>query len=453
MKILSFLRKKNPEIGETSHQVIMDKQDWIALVEGKIDKSPKMLNRSAGKKSCCIFRVPQSLVEINEKAYQPHIVSMGPYHHGKQHLEMIQEQKWRFLSSLLAPTRSHGVGFKDLFVAIEPLEQRIRECYSEIIEFDSRQLIEMMVLDGCFVIELFCMVAKLVPCDDDDPIFSMAWIFPFLTRDLLRLENQIPYFVLEILFDLTILYSRMANPPTLAKLALHFFNYMVQRDETTLQQYYSLTGDHLLGLFRESFIPPSQETKRESSPFLHLIPSAKKLHLAGIEFKPRRTNSFLDIKFGNGVLEIPPLTIDDFTSSVFLNIVAFEQCYRHCTKHITTYATLMGCLINTPGDAGFLSDQKIIKNYFGTDEEVTRFFNNVGKDVAFDINQNYLTELFQEVNEHYRNNWHVRWASFKHTYFDTPWSFMSALAALVLLLLTIFQSYIALYAYIHPPKP
>ncbi|KAK4854963.1 hypothetical protein QYF36_002798 [Acer negundo] len=431
----------------------MDKQAWIALVEGKIDRSPKMLNRSAGKESCCIFRVPQSLVEINEKAYQPHIVSMGPYHHGKQHLEMIQEHKWRYLSSFLARTRSHGVGFKDLFEAIEPLEQRIRECYSEIIEFDSRQLIEMMVLDGCFVIELFCMVANLVPSDDDDPIFSMAWIFPFLTRDLLRLENQIPYFVLATLFELTILYSRRANPPTLAKLALHFFNYMVERDVTTLQQYYSLPGKHLLGLFSESFIPSSQETTRESSPFLQLIPSAKKLHLAGIEFKPRKTNSFLDIKFSNGVLEIPPLTIDDFTSSVFLNIVAFEQCYRHCTKHITTYATLMGCLINTPGDAGFLSDQKIIENYFGTDEEVTRFFNNVGKDVAFDINRNYLTELFQGVNEHYRNNWHVRWASFKHTYFDTPWSFMSALAALVLLLFTMIQSFIALYAYIHPPKP
>ncbi|KAK3205780.1 hypothetical protein Dsin_019826 [Dipteronia sinensis] len=308
----------------------MDKQAWIALVEGQIDKSPKLLNRSAGKESCCIFRVPQSLVEINEKAYQPHIVSMGPYHHGKQHLEMIQEHKWRYLSSLLARTRSHGVGFKDLFVAIEPLEQRIRECYSEIIEFDSRQLIEMMVLDGCFVIELFCMVANLVQSGVDDPIFSMAWIFPFLTRDLLKLENQIPYFVLETLFELTILYLRRENPPTLAELALHFFNYNVQRDVTTLQQYYILKGKHLLGLFRESFIPPSpqpKETTRESSHFLQLIPSAKKLHLAGIEFKPRRTNCFLDVKFGNGVLEIPPLTIDDFTSSVFLNIVAFEQCY------------------------------------------------------------------------------------------------------------------------------
>jgi hypothetical protein len=36
--------------------------------------------------------------------------------------------------------------------------------------------------------------------------------------------------------------------------------------------------------------------------------------------------------------------------------------------------TFMGCLINNSKDAGFLFDHKIINNYYGTDEEVTRFF-------------------------------------------------------------------------------
>lgn len=432
---------------------VMEERDWLASMESKISRSPRLLSKSAGKETCCIFRVPQSLVEINEKAYQPHIVSMGPYHYGKVHLRMMQEHKWRYLGSLLTRTRKHGIDFKDLFAAISSMEQKIRDCYSESIEFGSLELIEMMVLDGCFVIELFCIVGKLVPGDLDDPIFSMAWVFPFFTRDLLRLENQIPYFVLQTLFELTVLASGSENPPTLAKLALEFFNYMVQRDVGVLQRYHNLQGKHLLDLFRLSCIPSSQEKPRERSPFLNLIPSAKKLHLAGIQFKPRKTSSsFLDVRFRNGILEIPTLTIDDFTSSFFLNCVAFEQCYRHCSKHVTTYATLMGCLINTPADAGFLSDHKIIENYFGTDEEVGRFFNIVGKDVAFDIHMNYLSELFEGVNEYYRNDWHVRWAGFKHTYFDTPWSFMSALAALVLLFLTMVQSIFAVYGYIRPPK-
>jgi len=59
----------------------------------------------------------------------------------------------------------------------------------------------------------------------------------------------------------------------------------------------------------------------------------------------------------------------------------------------------------------------------------------------------YLSGLFDEVHQYYGNSWHVQWASFKYTYFDTPWSFISALAALVLLVLTVGQTYFAAYQY------
>lgn len=112
----------------------------------------------------------------------------------------------------------------------------------------------------------------------------------------------------------------------------------------------------------------------------------------------------------------------------------------------------MGCLINAPSDAGFLCEYKIVENYFGADEEIASFFNNVGKDVTFDIQRSYLSKVFEDVNEHYSNNWHVRWAEFKHAYFDTPWSFISALAAFVLLVLTMIQAFFAFYGYFRPPK-
>lgn len=80
------------------------------------------------------------------------------------------------------------------------------------------------------------------------------------------------------------------------------------------------------------------------------------------------------------------------------------------------------------------------------------FINNTGKDVAIDINLCYLAGLFNDVNEYYQNNWHVTWASFMYTYFDTPWSFISALAGLILLLLTITQAYFTVLAYVRPTK-
>jgi hypothetical protein len=98
------LSNQNQEEEEADYDVIgilEMESNWSTLIEKKRKQKPRLLKISTGNSSCCIFRVSQSLVEINEKAYQPQIVSIGPYHHGKEHLEMIQEHKWRFLDSLM----------------------------------------------------------------------------------------------------------------------------------------------------------------------------------------------------------------------------------------------------------------------------------------------------------------------------------------------------------------
>ncbi|KAF8039558.1 hypothetical protein BT93_B1928 [Corymbia citriodora subsp. variegata] len=419
-------------------------------LELKTQETPKQLSRSAGRTSCCIFRVPRSLAEINKKAYQPRILSIGPYHHGTEELSMIEEHKGRFLHDLLARMEGRGVRFVELVKAIAPMEDQIRESYSETLDIGSQELIQMMILDGCFIIELFCKVVRRVK-PQDNPLLSIPWMLPHLTRDLLALENQIPFFVLKHIFTLAVGSSDNGNC-SLAELALNFFNRMDDRPIKVLKKYYHMEGKHLLDLFRWSYIPEAQEPSMRKTKFLRLIQPAKKLDVAGVKFKPRNSSSFLDIKFKNisGTLEIPILKLDDFLSSLLLNFVAFEQCYHDCTKHITTYATFMGRLMNTPADAGFLSDRKIVEDYLGGDEEVARFFSIIGKDVAFDIEKSYLCEVFEGVNRYYQNGWHVRWAGFKHTYFNTPWSFMSALAALILLILTMVQSFYAVYAYYFP---
>ncbi|PIA39183.1 hypothetical protein AQUCO_02700396v1 [Aquilegia coerulea] len=393
---------------------------------------PSLLHKSAGCDSCCIFRVPQSLVEINRKAYEPHIVSIGPYHHGKDHLKMIEEHKWRFLGSLLSRTQSNGqrLALEDYYEEIASVEDRVRQSYSGDIEFSSDKFIEMMVFDGCFIIEIFRIVGGLVFVDQNDPIFTMQWIFSSLMRDLIKLENQIPFFVLQRLFNL----SKQHGEPSLSTFAFKFFNNALQRPEEVLERYSNLDALHLLGLLRLSLIPINNEPKKtNSSP--KIIPCATKLSQTGFKFKARKSDTLLDISFRNGVIEIPTVAIDDFTTS---------------NMHINTYAAFLGCLIKTPKDIELLQDTDIIENYFGTNEEVARFFNDLGKDVALDIEMCYLSKLFEDTNEYYRNTWHVQWASFKHTYFDTPWSFLSALAAVILLLLTLAQTVFSVFGYIHP---
>ncbi|TKY62027.1 UPF0481 protein [Spatholobus suberectus] len=111
-------------VGSNNMEEEIDRERF-ASTELKNSENPKLLSKAAGKKSCSIFRVPPSLIEVNGKAYQPRIVSIGPYHRAQPRLNMIEEHKWRYLGSLLSRTHTIGLSLEDLFKA--------RECYSETI--------------------------------------------------------------------------------------------------------------------------------------------------------------------------------------------------------------------------------------------------------------------------------------------------------------------------------
>lgn len=444
------------EANETDEHVIgvwQVNKDRLTWMQQKIADTPRILSRSAGKSCCCIFKVPQSLVDINGGCYEPHIVSVGPFHHGDPRLKMIEEHKWRFLGTLMKRiTQSKDLSLEDLLKSVQPLEAKARECYSANIHYTTDEFVEMLVLDGCFIIELFRKFGGVIAFEADDPLLSLSWVYSFFLRDLIRLENQIPFFILQCLFDLTQLPGEESGP-SLSKLTLKFFNNAIQRSDEFVDKFQNLTGKHLLDFLRRSFIPDGYEEPTERTyTNTHVIHCISKLRRAGIKLQPGNEESFLVIKFRRGIIEMPTIAIDDFMSSFLLNCVAYEQCHRACSKHMTTYATLLDCLINTAKDVEYLCDMNILENYFGTDAEIAKFINNMGKDVSFDIDMCYLSELFNEVNHYYMNHWHVHWASFKYTYFKTPWSFISALAALILLVLTIAQTFFTIMAYVRPPK-
>ncbi|KAH7839063.1 hypothetical protein Vadar_034438 [Vaccinium darrowii] len=442
------------ENGKTDHQEGNGETDQpsylitIKEMEDKIKETPKILNHTAGKESCCIFRAPPHLVQINEKAYHPQILSIGPYHHGKPHLNMIEELKWKYLGQLLDRTPPNGLKLDGYLKLIAPMENKIRDCYSEVIPFNGSDLIKIMVLDGLFIIELISKSQGLAPLAEGDPIFNMDWICIFLDRDLLRLENQIPFFVLQTLFENTRVTRRSGgDDQSLAKLFLAYMNNVMRRPDEVLKRIGNVEGKHLLDLFRLSFIPTSPQQKPRNK-HVQLIPSVEKLDAAGIKFKATKCDTFLEIRFRNRVLEIPHIGMDDLTTLFFLNSVAFEQCYsNYCSNHMTAYTIFMSLLIKNPIDVGFLYDREIMENFIGTETEMVQFFDDMGKEVVYDYADNYLSKVAEDVNEYRRKGWHVQWAGFKHTYFNTPWAFISALAAFILLLLTIIQAFFAVYPY------
>ncbi|KAL6293574.1 hypothetical protein ACE6H2_001716 [Prunus campanulata] len=82
-------------------------------------------------------------------------------------------------------------------------EKQARAFYADSLEhLSSKDFIQMMVLDACFLIQLFRK--SLNGKCNKDPVFAMPCMFQYVCHALLLLENQIPWFVIESLYNVTL---------------------------------------------------------------------------------------------------------------------------------------------------------------------------------------------------------------------------------------------------------
>jgi hypothetical protein len=376
----------------------------------------KLKEEASRENTRCIYRVLPKQKEINGNLYKPSTVSIGPYHYGDSDLRANEEYKWRCLGSLLAKTHSVGETYKQYLKEIAQLEGQIRDCYSEEIDLD--EFLEMIVRDGCFIIELFRTFGSHRP--PEEPLTTMEWILPYVYRDFLLLENQLPFFVLETLFEITRMPAD-GDLPSLFVLALRFFQKAMRVPDEFIDRSASanLRPLHLLDLVRSSLIPADLVPPNSVRyPGTQVFPCVSKLRSAGIEIRPGQAESFLVVKVENRVIEMPSIAMNDFMRYLLFNCVAFEQCHKRITKHLSVYATFLHCLVNTDSDFDYLYERKVF--YIGADAELTGFINKLGKDLLFDIDSCYLSNLFNDVNEFYRRRYYWKWATFKREYYDKP---------------------------------
>ncbi|KAK9290389.1 hypothetical protein L1049_008558 [Liquidambar formosana] len=103
--------------------------------------------------------------------------------------------------------------------------KKCRLRYAENIKFQPHQLAEIMLVDGCFILELF-LRSSFRDFTEEDPMFYNSWMVPTLWHDLALLENQIPFFILQDLYDIVVpLIPESSHQPTqsITGLALSFF--------------------------------------------------------------------------------------------------------------------------------------------------------------------------------------------------------------------------------------
>ncbi|PON61353.1 hypothetical protein PanWU01x14_147300 [Parasponia andersonii] len=145
---------------------------------------------------------------------------------------------------------------------------------------DTREFIQVLVLDGCFIIELFRKKAyNSVLTQLDDLVFTVSYMLQFLYHDLILLENQVPWLVLEILFALTKTPSIDKEP--LGELAIEFFGDILSTStiRSPLQKLIVLAHGikHILDLLRNSLVLSSHKIREpEKSIAWQPMPSAYK---------------------------------------------------------------------------------------------------------------------------------------------------------------------------------
>ncbi|KAE8126138.1 hypothetical protein FH972_020882 [Carpinus fangiana] len=379
-----------------------------------------------------IFRVPAHVREVDNRAYSPRIVSIGPFHHKEEALRAFEDQKERFLRRLQNQMRRRGCEV-DLKKAMKEMEEKTRKCYSEDFEgIKSDDFVQMMVLDGCFIVELLRLYTKSYQGNDDaeeeEPILETRWMVPNIGRDLLMLENQLPMFVLQKIYDIT---NQGANPLALNKLALRFFEPLrpgkdeLSDDilETIEKQNTNRQHPHLLALFQYSTFHNSQgnpnasvqtpkssrpkrysESKYEKIPGKGWVQNATTLRYAGVQFK-KKSGNFLDIEYKNTVLTIPTLYIDDGTSALLRNLIAYEQSNRSAGPYFSCLAVFLDCLVDTVDDINILRDAGIIKQAKGGDQEVVDLFNSLTKELEIDMDDCYqLKKHIEAVYSHHKTH-------------------------------------------------
>jgi hypothetical protein len=242
--------------------------------------------------------------------------------------------------------------------------------------------------------------------------------------------------VLEILFNLT---KDSNQDKPLVLLATNFFsNSLLSCGMLSLQCISNQGVKHFVDLLRKLCGSSTEENKGIICGWELLLPSATSLVEAGIKFKRGTSESILDIKFIDGVLEIPPIVIQDVTEAIFRNLISYEQCHPKCEDRIISYAVLLDSLINTSKDIDILCDNQIIFNSLNP-EVAAQLFNKLYHDTY--VKDYYYTGLCMQVNNFCQRRWPRLRAMLVRNYFDTPLAIISTLAATILLIMTFLQTF------------
>ncbi|XXG50477.1 hypothetical protein AAC387_Pa02g4480 [Persea americana] len=358
-----------------------------------------------------IQKVDKTLrTESNSQCFDPLVVSLGPYHHGKEHLMSMEQYKnvaaaWfiLFATGNLANdiTNMEAINIYQKFVE----KATSKDCYADNFDdkYNEADLMRMMFLDGCFILHF---IHLLVTGSSDD-----------LTKSSHNLDQP----------------------------CINLFG-----DDEPL---------HLLDILRAVLIGtgPSPDCSHGSGYWYCHFRPIRELKATSIHVRRSKTRTLRDVQFQKGILdshlEIPQIIVDASTKTRLINLVAYEMCSDGPKdRTVTSYVCLLHSLIYNADDAEELQSKNILLNRLGSNEDVAILF----KELATNLSPHYNAYglVINGIKGHFKrhfNNERVRigkWiGQFMRTYFSSPWTLTSLIAAAFIIVLTLLQTIYTMWGF------
>jgi hypothetical protein len=423
---------------------------YVSVLENELIEMLKgvVLPEMSLTRDRCIYKVPQIIRQANPQAYTPQIISIGPFHNPRgsistnNNLHEMEELKLKYLKGFLNRT---NLCVDDLVFKLQQWENKIRNCYAGHLSFDSNDFLKIIIVDACFIIEHFLRYCRYSDWRENDPILLNNGLLCDIKRDLILLENQLPFFVLEEIYKLANIDLEVPSFVTITMWYFHRFNKQNINSE-------KLFPRHFTDLLRTFLLPSTfdfahQEMGNAGCAIQHVY-SASQLSEAGLKFKLSESKCLLDLKFNKGVLQMPCFHVHDSTEMHMRNIIAFEGCHisNYESAYVSQYLSILDFLINTEKDVSILVNKKIIANWMGDANAVATMVNKLCKNVPMPKLNSKYQSLCHRLNGFYENPRNKYKAIFVHEYFNTPCKIASTLTALFLLLFTLIQAVCSIWS-------
>ncbi|KAL6859155.1 hypothetical protein ACP4OV_018157 [Aristida adscensionis] len=422
---------------------------------------------------------------VNKTAYDPHYVSIGPYHRTKDPRLAKDDEKKRCLRVVRSSAaRPGGATVAQYLRELEPRKDEAWSYYDRSYEADlkSAQFVRMLLLDACYLLVWLGAVdgrprSDTATANDHETLSSSS--LPeaaagdmleaiAVVRDVLYLaENQIPFFVVDLIHGLTVLDGHVSAAEAIAR---YIRSNILQRQKysmvTPAAAELSAAANllHLLHMHFKPAEPPSGNGGRERAGDGELVRWRRATEyslVAGVQFRARRIGAeegaqcILDVKHGGscgGTVKIPRLSIDGETWRILHNLIALEQSNPAIGSHVTAYCVFMSQLACTTEDVELLSKRGVIVHGLGNHNEVAAGFAKLCKGVAFrvdDADRDYLWPTYQALERCFQSSTRRWMALLRRKYFGNPWLVVGLAAGAVGLACAVVQAVYSVLAYKH----